>query len=253
MRSSGSSPTSSNAAGAATSPTWTATRSGRSRSKDSTRTWSGYANRSSRWRTGGWGRAARRSSTIRRRPPESCSPGSTSATDPPPSWRRAPTGRVSLQHGETGRRSHAGSTWQPGFFTRRVRSPRFASLRSRGPGTVALRAQANPAVAVARRRRRAHEPVAMAVRRPPTWPRPRTPWCLRPRRACGACGPRCRGEGRVRRAAARASGALGDALGGGGRRRRGGSGAATCDSAGPLSPDGVGRGHGRGGSRCARP
>jgi trehalose/maltose hydrolase-like predicted phosphorylase len=41
-------------------------------------------------------------------------------------------------------------------------SLRFSSLAR--PTTVALRAQANPAVAVTRRRRRAHEPVAMAVR-----------------------------------------------------------------------------------------
>ncbi len=41
-------------------------------------------------------------------------------------------------------------------------SLRFSSLAR--PATVALRAQANPAVAVARRRRRTHEPVAMALR-----------------------------------------------------------------------------------------
>ncbi|MGE5272925.1 MAG: glycosyl hydrolase family 65 protein [Verrucomicrobiota bacterium] len=41
-------------------------------------------------------------------------------------------------------------------------SLRFSSLGQ--PGTVALRAHANPTVAVTRHRRRAHEPVAMAVR-----------------------------------------------------------------------------------------
>jgi trehalose/maltose hydrolase-like predicted phosphorylase len=43
-----------------------------------------------------------------------------------------------------------------------LKSLRFSSLAR--PATVALRAHANPALAVARRRRRAHEPVALALR-----------------------------------------------------------------------------------------
>jgi trehalose/maltose hydrolase-like predicted phosphorylase len=68
-----------------------------------------------------------------------------------PAWRNRPklTRRLDLA---------TGLLREEGLIT----SLRFSSLAR--PATVALRAQANPALAVARRRRRAHEPVAMALR-----------------------------------------------------------------------------------------
>ena len=98
-------------------------------------------------------------------------------------------------------------------------SLRFSSLAR--PATVALRAQANPALVVrppspARSRAR-----SVGAPKPAPRPRPRASRRLRPGAGRRASGPGSRRGGRVRPAAARAPGGLGRPLAGRRRRRRG--------------------------------
>ena len=126
-----------------------------------------------------------------------------------PSWPRAPTGRALVpRSSEAGRGSARRLDLATGLLREdgRVTSLRFSSLAR--PGTVALRAQANPAVvacapaAAPRARAGRCAPSRSAAR-----PRPRAPRRLRraiaERRAGGA---RRRGAGGLRTAAARAPG-----------------------------------------------
>ena len=157
--------TSSSGGGAATSRSSTAIPTGRSWSRGSTRGWSACTRRSSRSPTGGSERAAHRSSTTPTLRRVSCLPaptsgdGSVSELAACPDWTRlcpAPaTHPADHAPPRSGDRAAAG-----GGAARR--SLRFSSLAR--PATVALRAQANPAVVVSPRRRRAHQAVAAALR-----------------------------------------------------------------------------------------
>ena len=132
----------------------------------------------------------------------------------------------------------------------RLTSLRFSSLAR--PATVALRAQANPAVVVSPRRRRAHQAVAAALRDRRHGHVLERLGAYDPEEAVAQAGARRRAGRGLRTAPARTPGSMGAALAGSRRGHRGRSGAPAGGSLRALPPDGVGRRRGRGGRRGAR-
>ena len=167
-----------------------------------------------------------------------------------PDWTRIAAGPA--QHG---RRSRAGSIWRPGCCARKGRSTslRFSSLAR--PGTVALRAQREPG-------RWSSAPPA------PPGPRAESQWPSAT--AAAAASSSASAPTTADEAAARAALAAAEEAGferllrehreawarrwqRRRRRRRGRPGAAAGGPFRALPPDGLGRRHGRGGGRGARP